>query len=970
LVSVATEGAFVGRRRELAALERVLESARNGRGSVTLITGPAGAGKTSLAERLEETASSAGFQIARGTTRSGPEPPYDVFAQALRTLELDHLLNPAPRPRVLGLFAYSEGGRLLGSAQRKELVEETGLFASMTSALESFFREALAPGAAPGEEMLTRIAVGERTLCVMRRGNLSIAALLEGRENELLLSALRELVSGVDPRFLGATPPDGDASQEESLSAGLESVLDSGRFDGIDPSEEPGGLRFDILESVAHGLHRLANRRPILLILDDIHLCGSPSLGLLQHLGWNLESSRVAVVALCRLDGDPSSAGNDALASLLRQEWASPIRLESMTDEDSLALAKRLMGMHGLPDAVLAKLAAKAGGNPLFIRELVRVVRSQARFGPDGEPDPERSLKLVDRLQLPQKVRGVILERIRNLSKVERALLEAASVLGTTWSPVILAQITEQAELRVLQHLAEISRTHGLVREEADAWRFDHPLVQELLFEEIPRSLRRAYHRRAAEALGAAGSPPDQVGWHFSRADDPRAVEPLRTAADLALAQGSPDQAAEYLETARDLAEKDERGAIDLRRAELLELAGRYEGTLKALGTAEAERLPLARAVAVRAAALKSLGRTEEALAAVSEAVRILPEAESRELRVLRADILDRQGRYQDAERAVREALAGFGAEEDLLRARALLVLGVVLTHVSRLDEAVAALQEAQSTAERGGSLRWTAAALNNLANAQLNQGNLSAGIENYRKCLRTFQALGNRRGTAAALANLGSACLVAGDFEGAVEWCRRSAELMQSIGQQLDIPIVLGNLISSLLEVGDVPGALSHVPRAIELARKTGDQGTLSWALVCAARAYYRDERWAESRSAAEEAGSIATRIGMPHETILSRRALGLVAMAEGRVDDAEACFREALAGAIRIGAPLDEAETELDWGIAWADAGEPDEARGHLERARELFWSRLLPKRSGQARAMLDSLGARSEVTPGTKP
>ena len=140
-----------------------------------------------------------------------------------------------------------------------------------------------------------------------------------------------------------------------------------------------GDAQFRLFEAVARCLRRLAAGRPVLVVLDDLHWADEPSLRLLGFLARALAAEPVALIGAYRDTEAPPE-----LRTIAGQ--AQQLALAGLTPDEVGALARELAGT-ALPPQVAAQLWPRSGGNPFFVRELIRLLLAQGSWHAAG-PDP------------------------------------------------------------------------------------------------------------------------------------------------------------------------------------------------------------------------------------------------------------------------------------------------------------------------------------------------------------------------------------------------------------------------------------------------------------------------------------------------------------------------------------------------------------------------------------------------------
>ncbi|MGR6965270.1 BTAD domain-containing putative transcriptional regulator [Geodermatophilus sp. URMC 61] len=317
---------------------------------------------------------------------------------------------------------------------------------------------------------------------------------------------------------------------------------------GAAPLEE--GTAFWLARAVADRLREAAREQPLLVVLDDVHRADELTLQLLRQVVDSLAGSPLLVLATHRdaEAGEALAATRAALAST----GARHLELRGLDDEGIAVLARQ----HGLEDAGPAELRLlreRTDGNPLFVRELTRLLVAEGRG--------------AARTGVPAGLRDVLRRRVERLPGAAVTTLRQAAVLGRDVDVDVLAAVAGRDVDELLDAL-ETAVLAGLLDEPAPGRvRFTHALVRDVLYEDTPLLRRARVHATALAVLREqAGVDAATLAHHAVAAAGPR------TAADAVPFVVAAAREAGRLGAA---AEEARQWASALR---LLELAGRTGG--------------------------------------------------------------------------------------------------------------------------------------------------------------------------------------------------------------------------------------------------------------------------------------------------------------------------------------------------------------------------------------------------------
>jgi class 3 adenylate cyclase len=253
------------------------------------------------------------------------------------------------------------------------------------------------------------------------------------------------------------------------------------------------------------------------------------------------------------------------LADLHRDRGGERMKLTGLESGDVLSLIEALAGHEPDEDgrALAEEITRETAGNPFFAGELIRhLTEAGAIVHEDG--GRWHVVGEVAELGLPQSVREVIGRRVERLGSDARTVLSAAAVLGRDFDLDLLLAVVDLPESRLLDLLDEAVAASLLQEgaERAGRFTFTHALVAHTLYEDLGATRRALLHRRVAEALEVqcGDEPGERLGelaGHWAAAvvngDTTKAAHYARRAAERALEQLAPDEAVSWYSRALEL---------------------------------------------------------------------------------------------------------------------------------------------------------------------------------------------------------------------------------------------------------------------------------------------------------------------------------------------------------------------------------------------------------------------------------
>lgn len=289
-------------------------------------------------------------------------------------------------------------------------------------------------------------------------------------------------------------------------------------------ASDGGGLKAEILGFLRRYVAALAERGPVVVVLDDVHLLDQSSVEALAHLlqvdvarrtlFWFLGRAASGAIESRLLESARTAFGDDAVT----------LPLGPLSPGETEELVQGMLRRGPLPVALGREVNRRAGGNPLFAEEIVRHLVEVKSLVPSVDGSWVLSASAED-LTLPDSLQGVIAARVDSLPDGAKQCLGVASVLGRTFDRRVLAAMEEDA--LVDEHVGELFRRSllraGSPSEPADS-AFTHTLVREVAYESLLRKRRRHLHQRAARAIEQVF--PDRLeeragvlAYHYTRAE-------------------------------------------------------------------------------------------------------------------------------------------------------------------------------------------------------------------------------------------------------------------------------------------------------------------------------------------------------------------------------------------------------------------------------------------------------------------
>ena len=552
---------------------------------------------------------------------------------------------------------------------------------------------------------------------------------------------------------------------------------DRSLYEALDAAARTRGKERVVAELIEAG----ARRQPLLVTVEDVHWADAGTLSLLGAIARATTRGRAALIMTTRIDGDPLDAGWRAMAA---DSFQLTIHLSPLAQSEAQTIAKRFPAA----EAFAAKCVERAGGNPLFLEQLLRTA---------GD--------LVDG-KLPNSIQSVVLARTDLLAANDRRAIELASVLGQRFTLANLrALIGDQ------RFTGEALLRNALLRPVPDGLQFVHALVRDGVYASLTRARRRQLHDLAARIF--IEDPPLRAE-HLDLADNPEAPRAYLAASRDQSALFRQDQAVALASRGLAIAvEPRDRVDLALQLGDLQLDAGRgldaldaYRSALNSGGPEQDRR----RALIGCAAANRLLARIDDAFAALGEAEPLATaSADDRAL----AEIHDLRGNLHFAR--------------------------------GELEACRDAHSSALRFAERLDAPEWRARALSGLANAEYMDCRMSTALRHFSECVDICDANGLTRIAVPNRVIMGHCRLYVCDFDVALDDIRKALEFARRIGDLHAEMFALANIGGCLTAALRYDAIGDILAMALEQARALKARRYEAWILaLCAELALVEGRR------------------------------------------------------------------------------------------------------------------------------
>ena len=716
--------------------------------------------------------------------------------------------------------------------------------------------------------------------------------------------------------------------------------------------------RLKLFEALRAMMLQGGQRRPLVLVVEDLHWIDKTSEEVLLHLADSLPAARVLLLVTYR-PGYQNPFGE--------RTYTTRIGLRTLSDHDSLRLAAGMLAMAEFPPELRDLIVRKAEGNPFFLEE---VLKSLLEVGALRQRDGRYVLtKHISEIYVPNTIQDVIMARIDRLEEVPKRALQLASVIGREFTVRLLERISDvQAqldrflqELQVLEFIYERSfypelaymfkhaLTHDvaynslLMQRRKELHRLIAMAIEELYAERLPESYEMlAYHyergevwEKALEYLVKAGQKAQQAYAnsealdHYSRALDicerlGEAVEPTtrmtiyagKGAVHFLLSEfrASVEAQQRLLEVSRQLGDRHKEAealyqiGFGFCYAHEFEKALEFSHQAQALAAEIGNQNILASSLFVIALVHAATGKLDEVSHGIDEALRVSRDAGEKGSEgfnlLLLGQLRNWQGEYEQALQCLEQGFT-IGQAHDIQLIMVWSLWHGGLTHGGKGEyaAALAALQEALTLSDRVGDKIFKCRILNSLGWVYGEIYNLEAAIRYNREGAEASYKIGDPEIIRNAELNLGDDYLLLGDLEQAQRYLEKVYADTQQRGQWGEEWMkwrYAQHLYHSLGELGltkgDAAQALECADECLKLAEPTMSRKNLVKGWRLKGQALLAQGQGEQAEASLSQALTMARQVGNPPQLWKTYQALGALYESQADLERARVAYQCAM--------------------------------------------------------------------------
>jgi len=656
---------------------------------------------------------------------------------------------------------------------------------------------------------------------------------LLGLSEEADLRQARERLRWMERTLLAGLPALEARFVMHALAFLLGVKVEDNVMDQLDVEER----RQRLTASVRTFLRCLTTTSPVVFALEDLHNVDPSSIEFLADvLDSQLEASAFFLMTSLSVDEATADAPWRKLLAA-RGLVVEPLGELDPGSARELAIAI-LPESLATDDDVVGRVVQRAGGNPLYLKEMVELLVDR------NLTDPREVRRLLDSpdqepMWIPTTVEGLVTSRIDRLAPAPKQMLQRCGLLGFRFNGSLMKAICSDSAqggaitnlftfARSLEHL-DVLVVEGFLRRmdvtadetepgddrepEGKVWAFRNALIMEIAARGVVEPERGELHHRIAEHL-------------LARSDDVLKVEFAEVGRHLDAA-GLPERAGEMYLLAAEAAIDSVGGDECVRLVD------------KALGRVDPDGESFRSGLELKERALAILGQPERRKAILEQLLALLDRKDVTLRRKLRTRLrmvrlLYDNGELDRVEELATEVLAEARVIDDSYSiGSALRLLVMVYRDTGRRELALEVIEEAVSRFEMIGDIEGLWAALVSRGITLRQGGRSQEALETYKRALEIIEGKPYKRQEQTTLINMGLLYANLGELDQSLRNYNRALQSIRALGHTRDEGALLANMGHLYLLMGDCDRAQTTLIRSIRLTRRTNDKLALADALI-----------------------------------------------------------------------------------------------------------------------------------------
>jgi len=574
------------------------------------------------------------------------------------------------------------------------------------------------------------------------------------------------------------------------------------------------------------------NDLPLVIMLEDMQWADELSLAALNHFvsAVNLAAGEEDLMLFLLLNYRPSYRPGRVLRKECR---LVEIELKGFSESESKQFISKLTGSKKITTNAVEQISRRSEGNPFNLEEICRSLDDGSKH-----------------IKIPATVKGLLVDKVSQLDKDERAVLIIASVLGRKFSLKLLNAILKKAgkPLARADALSRLEEKQYLVNLTSDIYEFRHDLLQEIVYRELRKDLRKNVHALAAAAIEEIYSANlsahyYELARHFEDAgDEANTIKYLEKAGDKARDNYENDRAERYynklLKLDNNIVNK---VSIQLKLCDVYMNRSEWDKQFQLCKDILDKNITLERII--RAECYKRIGNVfrlkggyKEALKNYKKAYRIYDEKQHLQGKL---DIMEREAKVMLVMGKYKEAISSFEMIYKISQTKgfdnshknSLMGLGIASSKIGSYEDTIKYNDILFKFARENTNKQDMLVSRINKAEALFYLGEYEKAYDLYKGVLVEYKQIISIYDRANCIGNIGSIYYRTSKLRLALNLFSKQYDLFLQIGDRAGMSRAMGSMGACYISLGSYDRALYYLKRHLGLSR---DMGRLQSISVC----------------------------------------------------------------------------------------------------------------------------------------
>lgn len=772
-----------------------------------------------------------------------------------------------------------------------------------------------------------------------------------------LIKEIKPYIKNNGFEFLSATCESENADPYLPFKEAFEKYFESDSLDWViqESAENSNYDLFDVTKKstfyeALKFIKRLASEKPIAIFFDDIQWADQVSLDLISYIMKRIKSQRIIFIGTYRPeDIDKEHYLSEILHRLGRESLYEKIELDTLDFEDTKRVIQKYLLKQDIPEQFYELIYKRTDGNPLFIKESLRYMMEKGNI----DPQNDKFLKKDEEFQVPNVVYHVIKRRIDDIEGETRKIMNLGSVMSDKIRFHILVEAIDLDESDVIYEIDELLEKELWVEsEDGDHFLFSHKMIEEAVYDNIPKFKRKYFHRKIGEIIENTiedkESELEKLANHFKKGEDyGKSInyffEAGKKAEDIYAHDDSIKMYHQALTLHKKVSETDiQRESILFRLSDQYSLIGDYQKSIQYLKEIleisedtkilQKSYIKLAKISHFKSEYLNVIDYCEKGLSFSSE--------KSNKSDIEECKLLSKKGwahlqigKFDKAKKAFeKEKKIAKSIESNTMLAKSFHDLGTFYLFTNEHNKSIEFLENSIDLREEINDKKGKSKSLNNLGNVYLRKGDLDKALAKYKKSLEIQKKRGNIHHTARMYNNLGTVNAKKGENREALKNYNKGLEIQKDIGDEQGMSKTLHNIGEILIDKGEIDKAKDYFEQCIEIIDEIPSKYQRSLTLNNLGLAYLKKGKFNKSLEKIKKAKEISKEIEDGRISLNVDINLGKVKREKGDVESAIKLHKEVLEEARQEGA-----DELVIYGLL--NLAENYLKLGNLEAANEVF-------------------------------